>query len=161
MVAKLNTVRWASLDGKQQRELLQRPVKRETGLAESVSAIIRQVREQGDEGLAALTRKIDGVDPAPFQLGPADLRAAADSVDPLLLQAIRAASGRIETFHSADMPVDCVVETAPGLTCGARYQPLSPVGLYIPGGSAPLVSTVLMLALPALDATISFGISFL
>ncbi|MDT8321152.1 MAG: histidinol dehydrogenase, partial [Xanthomonadales bacterium] len=115
----------------------------------SVAAIIAQVREQGDAGVGELTRKIDGVAPQPFELGAADLQAALDSIDPLLVEAIRAASGRIETFHAADVPVDCVVETAPGLTCGVRYQPLSPVGLYIPGGSAPLVSTVLMLAIPA------------
>ena len=56
---------------------------------------------------------------------------------------------RIEAFHAADIPANRKVETAPGLNCEVRYQALSPVGLYIPGGSAPLVSTVLMLAIPA------------
>lgn len=149
MTAILEAVRWRDLDPEQRKELLQRPVNRTQGLAESVEAIIAQVREQGDAGLTALTRKIDGVAPLPFELGAADLQAALDSVDPLLVQTIRTASGRIETFHAADRPMDRVVETAPGLSCGVRYQPLSPVGLYIPGGSAPLISTVLMLAIPA------------
>jgi histidinol dehydrogenase len=66
-----------------------------------------------------------------------------------LLHAIRDASARIESFHRSDMPRDSRMETAPGLSCEVRYQALNPVGLYIPGGSAPLLSTVLMLAIPA------------
>jgi histidinol dehydrogenase len=70
-------------------------------------------------------------------------------VDPGLVEAIRDASGRIEAFHRADLPRQSRLETAPGLSCEVRYHPLEPVGLYIPGGSAPLISTVLMLAIPA------------
>lgn len=69
-----------------------------------------------------------------------------------LQDAIAEAAGRIRTFHEADKPREGRIETAPGLVCDVRYQPLSPVGLYIPGGSAPLVSTVMMLAIPAVLA---------
>jgi len=78
--------------------------------------------------------------------------AALDAADPALVAAINAAAKRIKAFHAADMPRNNAVETAPGLICEVRYQALSPVGLYVPGGSAPLVSTVLMLAIPAVLA---------
>jgi histidinol dehydrogenase len=93
--------------------------------------------------------QFDGIEPRQFELMPGTLQAATERADPGLIKAIRDASMRIEAFHEADIPTNSKVETAPGLSCEARYQALSPVGLYIPGGSAPLVSTVLMLALPA------------
>jgi len=89
------------------------------------------------------------VEPLKFELGPAKLQTALDSIEPELEQAIRDAASRIEVFHAADIPANSKVETAPGLSCEVRYQALSPVGLYVPGGSAPLVSTVMMLAIPA------------
>jgi histidinol dehydrogenase len=149
MDIRLQTTQWSTLDDDQQRRLLQRPVFENAGLVESVAAIIRQVRTGGDAALAALTEKFDGRNPRQFTFDGNDLENAAKSVDDDLLQAVADAAGRISSFHEADMPDDCRVETAPGLNCEVRYQALSPVGLYIPGGSAPLISTVLMLAIPA------------
>jgi histidinol dehydrogenase len=74
---------------------------------------------------------------------------AESLADPLVLQAIDEAISRIKMFHEAGKPKMASMETAPGLRCEARYLPISPVGLYVPGGSAPLISTVLMLAIPA------------
>jgi histidinol dehydrogenase len=145
----LNIIDWSRLTTTEQERTLQRPVFRNSGLQESVAGILDRVRRGGDTALRELTRELDGVDPKPFELSPAQLQAAADSVAPDLIKAIEDASQRIRAFHEADMPKDVSLETAPGLTCEVRYQPLSPVGLYIPGGSAPLVSTVLMLAIPA------------
>jgi len=145
----LKVIPWSSLHGGEKELLLQRPVFNNTGLAESVAAIILRVRNGGDEALAELTRELDGVSAQPFMPGPKQLKAAARGIKKKLAGAIREASARIEMFHRADIPADTVVKTAPGLSCEVRYQPLSPVGLYIPGGSAPLVSTVMMLALPA------------
>ena len=146
---KLEMVRWSSLAAQDRQDLLQRPVSRQPNLGESVAAIIRQVRGGGDSALQELTLKLDRVEPPQLELDPTEMRTALESIDPKLNQAIGDAMSRIEAFHAADIPANRKVETAPGLHCEVRYQALSPVGLYIPGGSAPLVSTVLMLAIPA------------
>ena len=148
----MKVTRWSDLDSGEQRKLLQRPVFSNKGLGDSVAEILARVRSGGDNALAELTREIDKLEPRSFRLSEEELDAAADSADPRLLEAIADASERIRAFHAADMPQRKTVETAPGLVCEVRYQPLSPVGLYIPGGSAPLISTVLMLAIPAVLA---------
>ena len=148
-MVQLTVSDWSQLATAQQQQILQRPVFRNPGLGSSVAEILRRVREGGDAALKELTRELDGLAPEPFEPGPEDLDAAVSQVDTELLAAIRDAGARIRKFHAADLPQDKRVETAPGLTCEVRYQALSPVGLYIPGGSAPLVSTVLMLAIPA------------
>jgi histidinol dehydrogenase len=148
----MKVTRWSDLDSGEQRKLLQRPVFSNKGLGDSVAEILARVRSGGDNALAELTREIDKLEPLSFRLSEEELDAAADSADPRLLKAIADASERIRAFHAADMPQRKTVETAPGLVCEVRYQPLSPVGLYIPGGSAPLISTVLMLAIPAVLA---------
>ncbi|MGD8927448.1 MAG: histidinol dehydrogenase [Lysobacterales bacterium] len=149
MLEQLKALRWAELGPEQRSQLLRRPVFDAAGLSDSVAGIIERVRNDGDEALAQLTLELDGVRPAVMEPGPNALDAAAERVDRALLEAIADAAARIRLFHESDMPRDRRVETAPGLECEVRYQPLSPVGLYIPGGSAPLVSTVLMLAVPA------------
>ncbi len=145
----LKVTRWSGLDSKEQRLLLQRPVFSNEGLGESVAEILARVRSGGDSAVAELTRELDKIEPRSFRLSGKELDAAVASADERLLEAIADAGDRIRRFHAADMPRAKTVETAPGLTCEVRYQPLSPVGLYIPGGSAPLISTVLMLAIPA------------
>ena len=149
MPEKLKVIEWSALNPQETVRLLQRPASRSPGLTEAVAEIIGRVRDGGDRAVAELTREFDAVTPAAPVIGEKELGAAAARVDPDLLQAIRDASERIERFHDADRPRDSQLDTAPGLTCEVRYEPLSPVGLYIPGGSAPLVSTVLMLAIPA------------
>ena len=149
---ELKMLRWSSLDAREQERALQRPVFRNPGVSESVAAILRQVREGGDQSLAELTLKLDGVSTKSFEPGPTELDAAVSAADQELIDAINDASSRIQAFHAIDIPGDKLLETAPGLTCEVRYQALSPVGLYIPGGSAPLVSTVMMLAIPAVLA---------
>lgn len=145
----LNVLRWSGLDQKNQERLLERPVFHNPGLSGSVAAILQRLREGGDAALGELTRELDPSPPERFEYGPEELSAAFRAADPSLVTAIRDAADRIKTFHAADMPRDTLLETAPGLVCEVRYQALTPVGLYIPGGSAPLVSTVLMLAIPA------------
>jgi len=149
MPMELNVVEWSDLTPQQAAHLLQRPVARDPGLADAVAQIIGRVRGGGDRAVAELTRELDGVAPEEYVSDERATEAAVRRVQPELLEAIRDAADRIERFHDADRPRDGRLETAPGLTCEVRYQPLSPVGLYIPGGSAPLVSTVLMLAIPA------------
>jgi len=145
----LKILHWSSLAPEDQERLLERPVFHNPGLGSSVAAILKRVRDDGDAALAELTQQLDKTTPDPFEYGPEELAGALRTADPSLVTAIRDASDRIKAFHAADMPRDTAVETAPGLVCEVRYQALTPVGLYIPGGSAPLVSTVLMLAIPA------------
>jgi len=152
MQFELQTIHWSTLDAAERQSLLRRPVLSQPGLADAVSDILQRVRTGGDDELLTMTRQFDGVDPATLEVSPGEWRAAAERVDPALIEAIRDAGERIEAFHRADLPRDNRLETAPGLVCEVRYQPLTPVGLYIPGGSAPLVSTVLMLAIPAVLA---------
>jgi len=149
MAIELQTIQWSQLAANERQRLLRRPVFSQAGLADSVADILRQVRAGGDAALVELTRRFDGVTPAALEVARPEWEAAAARVEPELLDAIRDASARIEAFHRGDMPRDSRMETAPGLSCEVRYQALDPVGLYIPGGSAPLLSTVLMLALPA------------
>lgn len=152
MSIDLQAVDWRDLPAAQRQRLLERPAARDSGLSAAVAAILRRVRAGGDAALAELTLQFDGTAPVALALGPEDLRAAAGRIEDSLRQALRDAARRIEMFHRADLPRDNRIETAPGLSCEVRYQPLSPVGLYIPGGSAPLVSTVSMLAIPAVLA---------
>jgi histidinol dehydrogenase len=152
MPFELQSIDWSALSDDERRRLLRRPVFSQPGLTDSVAAILDRVRSGGDAELLAMTLQFDGVTPAELEVPPADWRAATERVDAALIEAIRDAGARIEAFHRADMPRNNRLQTAPGLDCEVRYQPLSPVGLYIPGGSAPLVSTVLMLAVPAVLA---------
>jgi histidinol dehydrogenase len=149
MLDALKIIPWSGLEPSERERLLARPLENKADLAARVSVIIDRVRNGGDAALAELTRELDRCEPRHFATGSDRLRAATKRVDSALLGALQDASQRIRQFHEADMPTDSRVETAPGLICEVRYQPLSPVGLYIPGGSAPLVSTALMLAVPA------------
>ena len=148
----MKMLRWSRLSPAEQDRLLERPVFDNPGLGGSVQGILERVRQGGDRALTELTLELDKVQPEPFEYGLAELDAALENADPELVAAIRDASSRIKAFHQADLPKNHSIETAPGLVCEVRYQALSPVGLYIPGGSAPLVSTVLMLAIPAVLA---------
>ena len=152
MTDPMNIIRWQEQDDKQRRLLLQRPVFENPGLSGSVAAIIARVREGGDGALRELTAELDGCTPGFIEVAAEDIDAALERTGGDLRDAIEDAARRIRAFHAADKPVDGAVETARGLFCEVRYQPLSPAGLYIPGGSAPLVSTVMMLAIPAVLA---------
>jgi histidinol dehydrogenase len=149
MNAETELIDWSSLDESQKSRALQRPGAVDPGLPQAVRVIIEQVRRGGDHALDQLTRELDRTKARRFAMGRDEMSAAAGRIHDRLTEAINDASARIRAFHAADIPTASVVETAPGLRCEVRYQPLSPVGLYIPGGSAPLVSTVLMLAIPA------------
>ncbi|MDE6008735.1 MAG: histidinol dehydrogenase, partial [Muribaculaceae bacterium] len=115
-----------------------------------VSDIIRRVREGGDEALMQLAAEIDGL-PVPYDLTVSDseFAEAEDKVSDSLKAAIETAAANISAFHSAQLPGEVRVETMPGVVCLQRPVAIKNVGIYIPGGTAPLFSTVLMLAIPA------------
>ena len=118
------------------------------GIRPRVQSILEQVEKEGDTALSGLMLAIDGVT-APLEVSPEEVDAACTQVDPEVREAIRTAKAHIEAFHRAQLPREIRVETAPGVVCIQKPVPISRVGLYIPGGSAPLFSTVLMLAVPA------------
>ena len=107
------------------------------------------MRGDGDDALREFAARFDGVTLEDLVVEQDELSRAHESVDTTLMDAIGQAAARIRRFHEDGAPRGFTTETAPGLECQARYVPISPVGLYVPGGSAPLISTVLMLAIPA------------
>ncbi len=142
-------ITWESLGPSEQHRVLQRPRPDRSDLPAAVAAIIDQVRRGGDEAVMALTERFDGARPRPIAVDLPKLAEAAIRCPEPLTRAMRNAEQGIRAFHAADMPKAVSLETAPGMRCEVRYQPIQPVGLYIPGGSAALVSTVLMLGVPA------------
>lgn len=136
-------------DPRQWDRLLQRPQIDRSVIGPRVKAILDAVRTEGDEALRRLTKEIDGVELASLEVSPDEIAEAAETVSDELKQAVAAAARNIETFHAAQRCRPVEVETTPGVRCLQRAVPIRRVGLYIPGGSAPLFSTVLMLAVPA------------
>lgn len=118
-------------------------------IAERVEAIVERVAKEGDAALFALAEQIDGVRLDSLAVSEQEFLDAEVSVSDEVKAAIENAIRNIEAFHRAQLPSEVRVETQPGVVCVQRPVPISRVGLYIPGGTAPLFSTVLMLALPA------------
>lgn len=138
------------LDDKKLAALLARPaMESDAELRRTVADIVGEVRQRGDQALLDFGERFDGRRPSSLLASRADLEQAADELDADLLKAIDTAIDTVGRFHAAGKPVDQVVETAPGVTCQARWRALDPVGLYVPAGSAPLPSTAIMLAVPA------------
>ena len=129
--------------------LCRRPASDNPVVLERVKGILQRVKEQGDEALRALSQEIDGRPLDAIEVSKAEIKKAEESVSPAVKEAIAQAAQNIRAFHEAQQPREISVETAPGVRCIQRPVPIQRVGLYIPGGSAPLFSTVLMLALPA------------
>ena len=114
-----------------------------------VEAILQRVREQGDDALRALSEEIDGRPLGAIEVSPEEILEAEVRVSGSVKRAVAQAEANIRAFHEAQRPREVSVETAPGVRCIQRPVPIERVGLYIPGGTAPLFSTVLMLAVPA------------
>lgn len=130
-------------------ELLKRPSFDVSNLFSTVSGVIERVRTEGDKALRELELKFDHVELDELAVSPAEFEAASSQIDEWLKEAIRLAHRNIAAFHEAQRFSHIVVQTADGVTCEQRAVPIERVGLYIPGGTAPLFSTVLMLATPA------------
>lgn len=130
-------------------ELCRRAEQDNSLIAERVQAIVDRVAREGDAALKALAKDIDGVELASLKVSDEEFVEAADKVSPEVKAAIEVARKNISAFHTAQLPREVRVETQPGVVCIQRPVAIRRVGLYIPGGTAPLFSTVLMLALPA------------
>ena len=144
---------WAACDAATRRRLLARP---QAGVGEEVlagaRAIVDAVRAEGDAAIRRYTARFDAV-PLDrldsLRVTPAGFCAARASLAPQELAAIERAIANVEAFHAAQRPAPLSIETMPGVRCEQQLRPIPAVGLYVPAGSAPLPSTVLMLAVPA------------
>ena len=130
-------------------ELLKRPTLRTEELMETVKGLVEEVRQGGDQAVMALEEKFDKVSLSALEVSAEERQEAEQLVSEELKKAIRLAAGNIRRFHEAQRFEGVQVETQPGVTCWQKAVPIEKVGLYVPGGTAPLFSTVLMLAIPA------------
>jgi len=131
------------------RAILRRPTRTVADIEETVNGIFREVEGNGDAVLKKYTMMFDGVAIDDFLVSKAEIEKAIEMVPDELRGAIQLAKTNIEKFHRAQKTQRVTVETAPGVQCWQEKRPIEKVGLYIPGGTAPLFSTILMLAVPA------------
>ncbi|HSR64077.1 MAG TPA: histidinol dehydrogenase, partial [Xanthomonadaceae bacterium] len=145
----MRRVRWAGLDAGARAALLQRPAQAVAGdVQATVAAVVEGVRARGDAALREYAARFDRVALDDFQVTAREWQAA-DRIAPALQAAIADAAARIGAYHARGMAQGYAVETAPGVRCERVLRPIRRVGLYVPAGTAPLPSTVLMLGVPA------------
>jgi len=138
---KLSKGEWA--------EFSQRPVINQEQLTEDVKSILREVQKNGDKAVLKYTSLFDNVDLIDLEVTPQEVDQAKELVSQELKDAIHVAYANIYKFHKAQQSQEKVIETTPGVKCWRKSIAIEKVGLYIPGGSAPLFSTILMLGIPA------------
>lgn len=146
----MQTFLWDTLWADEKRAALSRP----TGLTDkdivsSASKIMDDVREWGDAAALDYTRRFDAPKISTLSVDMIDCKAAWDAMPANQQAALKTAKANIEKFHAAQKPQSIEIETMPGVMCRREPRPMQTVGLYVPGGTAPLVSTLLMLAVPA------------
>ncbi|MGN6617561.1 MAG: histidinol dehydrogenase [Ilyomonas sp.] len=129
--------------------LVQRPLFDTTSLQEKVKAVLDNVKTNGDKAVKDYTLQFDGVALDDLQVTEAEISEAVADLSTDLKEAIKVATDNIRIFHARQLTKPEVVETMPGIECWRRSVAIEKVGLYIPGGTAPLFSTILMLAVPA------------
>ncbi len=149
----MKQVVWNTLSFSEQDQVLQRPVvNADSATQETVSAIIRKVQHGGDEALISLTTQFDQITPDSIRISEETMAMAGQYLADDLKQAMGQACCNIKAFHQAQALSPVRVETQAGIVCEQITRPIEFVGFYIPGGSAPLFSTVLMLGIPAVLA---------
>ncbi|WP_145572046.1 histidinol dehydrogenase [Yersinia bercovieri] len=141
---------WQQCSAEQQKALLSRPAINASGrITSAVSEILDRVKAEGDSALRDFSQRFDAVQVADIRVTTEEIAAAAARLNDEIKQAMAQAVRNIEIFHNAQKMPIVDVETQPGVRCQQITRPIASVGLYIPGGSAPLLSTVLMLGTPA------------
>ncbi|NQZ85990.1 MAG: histidinol dehydrogenase [Colwellia sp.] len=147
---KNKMIDWQALSKREQQSALARPAISESGLlSQQVENILNNVKQNGDKALYELTEKFDGVKLTTLVVTDEQVAAARTALTAKRLKAIETAYGQIKRFHQAQICDDITVETTPGVRCTLKTEAIESVGLYIPAGSAPLPSTVLMLGVPS------------
>ena len=130
-------------------EICKRPMQTFSEVEETVKQIFKEVQQKGDKAIAKYASFFDSVTLENIQVTQEEIEIAKNEVSTELKEAIQLAKSNIEQFHAAQKTDKIIVETTIGVTCWQEKRPIQKVGLYIPGGTAPLFSTVLMLAVPA------------
>jgi len=133
-------------------EITRRPTADFLEKIETVSKVMSKIRAEGDAAVRKFTLQFDHADLADYRVSADEIDEADQILEPKLKNAIHIAAQNIDTFHVAQKAVYRIIETMPGVKCWQKSVPIEKVGLYIPGGSAPLFSTVLMLGIPAMIA---------
>ncbi|MTB82387.1 histidinol dehydrogenase [Providencia stuartii] len=143
-------IRWSSCHANEQKALLTRPaIAASTNISAAVTQIIEQVKARGDSALIEFSQRFDKTAISTIRVSQDAVEQAATRLDDNIKIAMQTAIGNIRRFHEAQKPAAIQVETQPGVVCQQITRPIDSVGLYIPGGSAPLLSTVMMLGTPA------------
>lgn len=145
----MNIVSLNTLSPIEYKKLCQRAAFEYKTLYEKVQAMLDAVKERGDAAVRDYSKKFDGVEIDKLQVTPEELSGAEQVVTSATQQALSIAQANITLFHKAQRRNNLIIETMPGITCSRQARPITKVGIYVPGGTAPLVSTVLMLAIPA------------
>jgi histidinol dehydrogenase len=141
---------WTTLDRPGRRNALRRPgFRSENHIQRLVREVIQQVRNEGDSAVRAFTERFDHVSLESFRVTPNEFAAAWRSLSSAEFKALERSMRNIERFHEQQVPRPFVIETESGVRCEEVIRPIGAVGLYVPGGTAPLPSTVLMLGVPA------------
>lgn len=136
----------------QHRSLCVRPWTEDSSVKATVESICLDVKRRGDDALREYGLRFDAAQISEFKLSDTDMETTQKDVPAGVLEAIQQAAQNIRTFHSAQLKTEGKIGTEAGVTCWREQRPIDAVGLYIPAGSAPLPSTVLMLGIPALIA---------
>jgi histidinol dehydrogenase len=141
---------YAALDDAARRDALSRPAVAERAqLVALVRETVARVRAEGDSAVLDYARRFDGGEPESLRVPLKDLDAALQSLASNEQQALERAIDNVRRFHAAQLPAPLSVETSPGVRCERITRPINSVGLYVPGGSAPLPSALIMSAIPA------------
>ncbi|MDE0561042.1 histidinol dehydrogenase [Algoriphagus sp. NF] len=131
------------------KKAVERPVFKTKQINKIVKPILRKVKRNGDKALIKYAYEFDHVELDSLLVPQSEIKAAADELSPELKEAIQKAKANIERFHQAQQSPELIEEVMPGVVCRRKSVSIQRVGLYIPGGTAPLFSTVLMLGVPA------------
>lgn len=145
----MKTWRFEELSRDQLGELCRRNPLRDRALLETCEEVFREVEARGDAALREYTRRFDEVDVGDFRVSGREFREAAGQVRPEVVEALQRAAANIRNFHSIQRLAEQPLSVEEGVCCWRAARPISSVGLYVPGGTAVLPSTVLMLAIPA------------
>jgi histidinol dehydrogenase len=145
----MKIVFWDQLSTLERKAILQRSIMKNDALSEQVKEIVDQVKIAGDEALLRLTEKYDKTKIDKIIVSDQEYSDAYDRIDEVTLAAIRFSIQRIKAYTQAQLPENWVFDSGDGILCGRQARAIASVGLYVPGGTAPLVSSVMMLAIPA------------
>lgn len=147
----MRRIDWSSLDAAGRKDALARPKRRsETSVGDVVREIFDDVQARGGEAVTEWAIKLDGAPPRRIAITDAAVAQARDALPPADTRALRVAAENVRVFHQATVPEDSkLIETTPGVTSRIVWRPIGAAGLYAPGGTAPLFSSLLMLAIPA------------